>query len=320
METAISVSGLTKRYREVTALDDVSLDVPDGSVFGFLGPNGAGKSTALRILAGLSRATAGHATVAGHAVGRGGAHRQEVGYLAQEPRFYGWMTGREVLEYVAGFYPRRRGHTAAELLDLVDLGDAGDRPTRTYSGGMRQRLGIAQALAGDPGVLLLDEPAAALDPLGRHDVLTLLDRLRGDKTVFYSTHILDDVQRVSDHVAIIDRGRLVVAAPTAELVRRAGGGTLRVSLAGEAGDLLPALAGLAGVADATLSGRRGEEWDYDVRAEDGQVERVQRGVMRLATDRDLVVTGNRIDDLDLESVFLRIVAGGPATTGQERAA
>jgi ABC-2 type transport system ATP-binding protein len=320
MEPAITISGLSKRYRDVAALNDFSLDVPTGSVFGFLGPNGAGKSTALRILAGLSRATSGSATVAGHVVGRGGAHREAVGYLAQEPRFYGWMSGREVLDYVAGFYPGRRGPRAGDLLDLVGLTDAGDRPTRTYSGGMRQRLGIAQALAGDPQVLLLDEPAAALDPQGRHDVLALLERLRGDKTVFYSTHIIDDVQRISDHVAIIDHGRLVVAAPTAELVHRAGGGTLRVARAGAVGDdLLPALRALPGATGAAVRGRRGDDWEYEIHVEDGQVQLVQRGVMRVAGDRDLIVTANRIDDLDLEDVFLGIVAAGSAT-GEERAA
>jgi ABC-2 type transport system ATP-binding protein len=318
MEPAISISALTKRYRDVVALDAFSLDVPRGSVFGFLGPNGAGKSTAMRILAGLTGATSGTATVAGHAVGRGGAHRQEVGYLAQDPRFYGWMTGREVLEYVAGFYPVRRGPRASELLELVDLGDAGDRPTRTYSGGMRQRLGIAQALAGDPEVLLLDEPAAALDPLGRHDVLLLLERLRGGKTVFYSTHILDDVERISDHVAIIDAGRLIVAAPTAELVRRAGGSTVRVALVGEAGDLLGSLRSLPGVTGGTARGRVGDEWQYELEVAASQVAAVQRGVMGIAGDRGLIVAGNRVDELDLESVFLRIVGGGPA--GEERAA
>ena len=131
------------------------------------------------------------------------------------------MTARQTLRYVAGFYPWVRDpieRRIDEALERTGITDAADRPTGTYSGGMRQRLGIAQALIGRPQVLLLDEPASALDPIGRRDVLDLMEGLRGHATIFYSTHILDDVQRVSDHVAILDQGRLVRAAPTHELL------------------------------------------------------------------------------------------------------
>ena len=141
----------------------------------------------------------------------GPGYRREVGYLAQEPRFYDWMTGRETLRFVASLYPaadRADAARIAAVLDRVGLADAADRRTATYSGGMRQRLGIAQALIGSPAVLLLDEPVSALDPIGRREVLDLMRELRGEVTVFYSTHILDDVERVSDHVAILDGGRL----------------------------------------------------------------------------------------------------------------
>jgi ABC-2 type transport system ATP-binding protein len=308
MTPAIAITGLTKRYRGVAALTDLTLEVPRGSIVGFLGPNGAGKTTALKILAGLTRATAGTATVDGVSVGLQGAHRARVGYLAQDPRFYGWMSGRETLEYVAGFYPGRvaRRHID-DLVELVGLADAADRPTRTYSGGMRQRLGIAQALAGDAPVLLLDEPAAALDPLGRHDVLELLRRLRGDRTVFYSTHILDDVQRVSDHVAILDKGRLVVSAPTAELIGRSDAGTLAIALVGATSATAAGLAALPGVSGVRPAGHGADEWRYDLTVDDGQIAAVQRAVMRFAADRDLIVTTNRQEALDLEDVFLRIV-------------
>jgi ABC-2 type transport system ATP-binding protein len=158
MTNAISISGLTKHYKGVQALTDLSLEVPAGSVYGFLGPNGAGKTTALKVLAGLARATAGTATVNGVPVSAAGAHRRELGYLAQEPRFYGWMTGRETLRYVARFRGPDLGVEGriTHLLGRVGLADAADRRTATYSGGMRQRLGIAQALAGRPAVVLLD--------------------------------------------------------------------------------------------------------------------------------------------------------------------
>ncbi len=314
MTSAITTESLTKRYGSVAALSDLSLDVPSGSIFGFLGPNGAGKTTALKILAGLARATSGSASVNGVPVGVQGTHRAQIGYLAQEPRFYGWMSGRQTLQYVSTFFPGRRGgRSIDELLELVGLGDAADRPTSQYSGGMRQRLGIAQALAGDPAVVLLDEPAAALDPLGRHDVLALLKQLRGEKTVFYSTHILDDVQRVSDRVAILDHGRLVVNAPTEDLMRRAAAGTIHVALLGATDETAAGLTALAGVTRVSATGRSGDQRSYDLTIDEGRMAAVQSAVMRFAADRGLIVATNQQEAVDLEAVFLRIV-------NQERAA
>ena len=193
---AIVTGGLTKHYPGVQALTDLTLEVPAGSIYGFLGPNGAGKTTALKLLAGLTRPTRGGASVAGVPVEAGAAYRRQIGFLGQEPRFYGWMSGRETIEYVGSLYPpaaRPSRQRVQEVIDLVGIADAADRPTKTYSGGMRQRLGIAQALVARPAVLLLDEPVSALDPLGRKEVLELMRAIKGDVTVFYSTHILDDV-------------------------------------------------------------------------------------------------------------------------------
>jgi ABC-2 type transport system ATP-binding protein len=308
MTAAISIEGLTKHYRGVNALTDLTLEVPKGSIFGFLGPNGAGKTTTLKVLAGLMRASAGKASVNGVPVGLQGAHRAQIGYLAQEPRFYGWMTGRQTLAYVASFYRQPMSRAKVdELLELVGLADAAERRTGTYSGGMRQRLGIGQALAGDPTVLLLDEPAASLDPLGRHDVLELMSRLRGDKTIFYSTHILDDVQRVSDHVAILDRGRLVMAAPTADLIARSKAATIRVCLAGADADTEHGLAALQGVDGVHIVGSDGGEWRYDLTPAPGSTADVQLAVTRFAADRGMALTNNREESVDLEDVFLRIV-------------
>ena len=219
-DTAISTAGLTKHYPGVQALTDLTLDVPAGSIYGFLGPNGAGKSTTIKVLA-ASPGRPRQRRRSRDPPRRRPGYRREVGYLAQEPQFYDWMTGRETLRFVASLYPAadRAGAAASRPSSArVGLADAADRRTTTYSGGMRQRLGIAQALIGSPAVLLLDEPVSALDPIGRREVLDLMRELRGEVTVFYSTHILDDVQRVSDHVAILDGGRLVRSAPTAELL------------------------------------------------------------------------------------------------------
>jgi ABC-2 type transport system ATP-binding protein len=221
---AIEARGLTKRYGDVLALDRLDLAVPAGSVFGFLGPNGAGKTTTLRLLTGLGRPTAGTATVAGVDVTGGGlALAGQIGYLDQDPRFYGWMTGRELLAFVGRAYGLRGGELRArvdEVLETVGLADAARRRVGGYSGGMRQRLGVGQAMLPRPPVLFLDEPVSALDPEGRRDTLELIGRLRGTATVFMSTHILTDVERICDRVAILDHGRLIAEAPIGELLAR----------------------------------------------------------------------------------------------------
>ncbi len=309
MTNAISMVGLTKHYKGVQALTDLTLDVPSGTVFGFLGPNGAGKTTALKVLAGLARSTGGSATINGVPVSAAGEHRRQLGYLAQDPRFYGWMTGRETLRYVARF----RGADAdregwiTNLLDRVGIAEAGDRRTSTYSGGMRQRLGIAQALVGRPAVLLLDEPVSALDPIGRKDVLDLMRELKGETTVFYSTHILDDVQRVSDHVAILDHGRLVKAAPTQALLGSFTRNMLRVVLGGAAPATDAGLKELASVALVTVVKRTADETTYDVTASDGTLADVQRLITRFAVDSGLTLISNSEETLDLETVFLRLI-------------
>jgi len=221
---AIACAGLTKRYGSVAALDGLELEVPAGSVFGFLGPNGAGKTTTIRLLTSLARATSGSGSVAGWAIGDGEANRRGlIGYLDQDPRFHGWMTARELLELVGRLYGMPAAALRAridEVLTLVDLAEASRRPVGGFSGGMRQRLGLAQAILNRPPVLLLDEPVSSLDPEGRVDMLRVIRGLGGESTVLFSTHILTDVERVCDRVAILDRGRLVTTGPMDELLER----------------------------------------------------------------------------------------------------
>jgi ABC-2 type transport system ATP-binding protein len=193
-------------------------------VFGLLGPNGAGKTTTLRILAGLIHASAGAASVAGAEVGANPlAVTRRIGFLEQDPRFYGWQTGRETVELAArlhGLAGQDLRTRTDEVLEWVGLADAAERRVAAYSGGMRQRLGIATALASRPPVLILDEPVGSLDPEGRRDLLELIAGLRGAATVLFSTHVLADVERVCDRIAILDRGRLVVEGPLDGLLER----------------------------------------------------------------------------------------------------
>ncbi len=309
-QPAIVTAGLTKHYPGVQALTDLSLEVPAGSIYGFLGPNGAGKTTALKLLAGLTTPTRGRASVAGIDLAAGPAYRQRVGYLAQEPRFFPWMTGRETIEYVGSLYPRQvrpdRARVQA-MIDLVGIAGAADRPAKTYSGGMRQRLGIAQALVARPDVLLLDEPVSALDPIGRREVLELMGEIKGEVTVFYSTHILDDVQRVSDHVAILDHGRLVRAQPTAELLSSFTADRMRVVLGSARDDTAGALASVPGVLAVEATGREGDVRSYRLQIDPAATARVQRAITRLAADNDLSVIDNSLVREGLEDVFMRLV-------------
>lgn len=213
---------LHKVFGEFTALDGLNLSVEEGTIFGFLGPNGAGKTTTIRILTGLAHATSGKAWVMGNEVTANGHEiSRQIGFLPEEPAFYTWMTPREFLDYVGrvfGVPTAERSSRIKELLALAGLEESAKRRIGGFSRGMRQRLALAQALVNRPRVLFLDEPASALDPLGRKDVLDFIEQLRGQCTVFMSTHILADVERVCDTVGIINRGKLVTEAPREALL------------------------------------------------------------------------------------------------------
>ena len=252
---ALAVRGLRKRYGSIEALKGVDLEVGEGELVGLLGPNGAGKSTLVKIAVGLVRPTAGAAEVAGARAGSRPA-RRALGYLAELFRFPGWYTADEVLELhqrLAGSHggaaERRR------LLELVALDEAATRRVDGMSKGMQQRLGVAQALVGEPRILLLDEPTSALDPVGRRTVRLLLEELRGrGVSVLLNSHLLSEIELVCDRVAILLGGELVAAGTPAELSRPRG-----VELETEAGtqlitgatrDDVPRL-----VADAVRAGR-----------------------------------------------------------------
>jgi ABC-2 type transport system ATP-binding protein len=219
----LAVCGLSKRYGPVEALRDVDLEVDDGELVGLLGPNGAGKSTLVKIAAGLVRPTSGTAVVGGQPAGSRAA-RAALGYLAELFRFPGWYTADEVLE----LHQRLSGSTggAAErerLLELVALSDAAHRRVEGMSKGMQQRLGIAQALVGEPRLLLLDEPTSALDPVGRRTVRLLLEEVRQrGVSVLLNSHLLSEVELVCDRVVILLGGQVVAAGAPAELSRARG--------------------------------------------------------------------------------------------------
>ena len=221
---ALRLRGLTHRYGALEVLRGVDLEIRGPGTFGFLGVNGAGKTTTLRILLGFLRPTGGAAEVLGEPVGPGmpGA-RARLGYLPQEPAFHAWMTGEEALVLggrLLGLTRRAARLRAGDLLERLDLTAAARRRVGGWSVGMRQRLGLAQALLGAPDLLLLDEPVASLDPLGRATVLALLRDLGRTATVFLSSHVLADLERTCDHVTVLHQGRILANEPLVALEGR----------------------------------------------------------------------------------------------------
>jgi ABC-2 type transport system ATP-binding protein len=311
--TVIQTRGLTKTFKEVKALDQLDLSVRKNSIFGFLGPNGSGKSTTIKLLLGLIRPTAGSAAVFGEDIGLSSVSiRKRIGYLAQDPRYYEYMTARQTLRYVANFFytgPKNLiEDRVSEVLGLVGLDDKADRPIKGFSGGERQRLGIAQAQVNYPDLLILDEPAASLDPQGRHDVLEVMERLRKYTTIFYSTHILEDVQRVSDTVAILNHGKLIAEAPIQELL--AGGNrsvVYSIAIKGEAGAVqtrVSSLPWVTGLTSATVDGIT--RWTVNISDEAEAEKQLLRLILE---DPNLTVTQFGRKTFNLEEVFLSLVEG-----------
>lgn len=308
----IRTRNLGKRYGGVQALDGVDLAVPKHSIFGFLGPNGAGKTTLMKILLGLSRSTTGSAAVFGQDMASEGlAVRERIGYLPQHPRFIETMTARENLEYTARFFFKGPEggieQRCAEMLELVGLENKADRLIKGFSGGEKQRLGIALAQVNYPDLLILDEPASALDPLGRQAVLEVMDRLRKYTTIFYSTHILDDVQRVSDTVAILNRGKLITSGPIEQILNGRDGVMYTLGLKHAAPGLDQRLKQLPWVTGARMVRRNGTDlWQVAV---DNEGEAESQLLRHVLSDPEIVVTEFNRKKHELEEVFVEIVKG-----------
>ena len=250
---AIRTTGLTKRYGTICALDAHDVEVREGEIFGFLGPNGAGKSTAIRLLLGYIHPTAGRADVLGcDIVTESVAIRRRIGYLPGGIALYDTLTGLEQLDFLArlnGRAPVRR----AELCEQLELSTKTlNRMVRDYSRGMRQKIGIVQALQHDPELAVLDEPSEGLDPLMQRAFYAILERLKQQgRTVFFSSHVLSEVERVCDRVAIIRSGRLVMVEEIAKLRSRR-----RRNVAMQVEGALPILQSVAGVSDVEIRGQR----------------------------------------------------------------
>lgn len=220
-DLAIEMVHLRKEFGRKVALEDLSLTVPRGEIFGFLGPNGAGKTTSIKVLMGLVRATSGEARLLGLPPQDPRA-KERIGFLPELFRFHEWLTAEQFLDFHGQLYgmpPEKRRRRIPEVLELVGLRSEGKNQLQTFSKGMQQRIGLAQAILNDPDVVLLDEPTSALDPLGRRDVRDLMRYLKDEgRTVFLNSHLLSEIELVCDRVAIIDHGRVIATGGLHELL------------------------------------------------------------------------------------------------------
>jgi ABC-2 type transport system ATP-binding protein len=305
---AVCTLGLSKHYGWLTALEDLTMSVPCGEIFGFLGPNGAGKTTAVKLLLGLTYPSGGEGFVLGAPLGDLET-RRSIGYLPELFRYHDWLSAREVLEFhcgLAGVLRAKRRAEIEELLGTVGLRKrAGDR-VGSFSKGMQQRLGLAVALVGKPKLIFLDEPTSALDPVGRHETRELLRSLRmAGTTVFLNSHLLTEVEHVCDRVAVVDRGKVIAIGPIRELL--GGAFALRI--------------GVESLADAFVSALRpfGRVEAVDNAYVIGDIDESQVPEVVAA----LVSAGARVRFVEpvrrsLETHFLRLLQGSADAAARDR--
>lgn len=238
MEKILEVKDLRKSFGSKTVLDSLSFSVSEGSVFGFIGRNGAGKTTTMKIILGLLKPDGGEVTVCGEKVTVGNSVTNKfIGYLPDVPEFYGYMTAKEYLRLcgeITGMKQAEIKTRTDELLELVGLSGEKHR-IKGYSRGMKQRLGIAQALINKPRLLICDEPTSALDPVGRKEILDIIHAARGETSVIFSTHILSDVERVCDETAILEKGKTALSGTVSELKSKRSGSDLVITLSAQDG-------------------------------------------------------------------------------------
>ncbi|MFX1515518.1 MAG: ABC transporter ATP-binding protein [Promethearchaeota archaeon] len=313
-EVIIKTNGLGKTFNGVQALKPLNLKVRKNSIFGFLGPNGAGKTTTMKLLLGLIRPTHGSGTIFGHDIVQDNINiRARIGYLPQDLNIktLEHLSARELLRFAAKFYykgPKKMiEDRVQEMLDLVGLSEKADRPIAGFSGGEVQRLGIAQAQINYPDLLILDEPAASLDPIGRRDVLEVMERLRKYTTIFYSTHILDDVQKVSDSVAILNKGELIAQGSIEELLAGSEGLIYNVKIRGDTVKAYDHISGEPWIKDINILEKNGYT-TWQVGVTDASL--AEQNLLRLLLkDEQLRVVEFRQKSFELEDVFLNLVEG-----------
>lgn len=299
----VRVEQLVKSFGSTQAVRGISIDIAEGRCVTLLGPNGAGKTTTLRMLAGLLAPTSGKIEFAG---ANGTDLRSMIGYLPQYPAFYTWMTGKEYLVFVGQLARMKRSaaeERADELLAEVGLSDAARRRIGGYSGGMKQRLGLAQAMMHRPKLVIMDEPVSALDPIGRREVLDMMRKLKEQTTILFSTHVLPDAQEITDDLFIMNHGKIVVSGGMRELIEQHREPVIRLRSEHSLENRMAELAALAGVESARWKGDYAELVFADLEA--GRL-----ALMRYIADEQIPVRKLELAELSLEDLFMKAVQAG----------
>lgn len=300
----IECTKLTKTYGSTKSLTDVTFRVDGKGCIGFLGSNGAGKTTTIRILTGLASPTTGEVKVCGFdAVTQRPQIRNVIGYVPQSPTFYSYMTAEEWMHWTGQLFGMSKKDTVKrtdELLHECGIYDARTRAIGGFSGGMKQRLGIAQALLNQPKLIIMDEPVSALDPLGRHEVLMLVEKLKSEMTVFMSTHILEDVERVADRVVVINRGEVIIQDTIPGLRAKYTEPTIDFVVEGQPTDKIMSTLSQGWITDIIREGNA-----YKVTVND--LDAARTALPQLLLETGAVLTAYNVGTSTLEDIFLKVV-------------
>lgn len=301
MMSLVTVQDLTKAYNNTNVVENLSFSLQEGKCVALLGPNGAGKTTTLKMLAGFIQPTSG--TITFDVQSLSDDFRNYVGYLPQFPVFYRWMTGYEFLVYVgelANLSKKEAGEKADELLELVNLKDFKKMRISKYSGGMKQRLGIAQALIHSPKLIILDEPVSALDPIGRREVLNLMRELKKDATILFSTHILNDAEEVSDEIILLNKGKIIEKGNLSELNAADDTVTIHLAFSEEPKFVIERLKEIDSVLSVT-----NEKGEYQITAQQLNTARTQ--ILQLVQKEKWPLSKFEVAKTSLEDFFIKAV-------------
>lgn len=298
--TVLTVSNLNKSFGNTDIVKDVNFQLKKHSIIALIGPNGAGKTTILRMLVGRLKKSTGHISFNNK---KEKDPRHLIGYLPQQPIFHSWMTGEEFLIYCGRLAhlskPEAKKRTAI-LLKRVDMTDAKDKRISTYSGGMKQRIGIAQALIHKPQLILLDEPVSALDPIGRRDVLTLMEQLKQETTILFSTHILSDAEEVSDDVLLLHDGNLVESGTMNDLRKKYKTTNIELQFDGNLQEIVNLLNNIPTVISTNII-------QNTIHISVNNIEKSRQDILKIINEHHLSLTNFTINRASLEQMFMEVV-------------
>ncbi|MBU8878782.1 ABC transporter ATP-binding protein [Bacillus sp. FJAT-29790] len=301
MAAVVTVRGLKKNFQKHEVIKGMDFELAEGNCIALLGANGAGKTTTLRMLSGLMKPSSG--SIVFNGTQQGEDVRKWIGYLPQHPVFYEWMTGREFLEYagkLAGLAKNASKERTEELLELVDIADAKNRRIGKYSGGMKQRLGIAQAIIHRPKLVMLDEPVSALDPFGRREVLDLLEKLKKETTILFSTHILNDAEEVCDEILFIHNGELVESGTMEQLRDKYQQAKIDLVFREKTEEYVERLSTLNTIQSVKIEGNKASIFIDDI-------ENAKITFLKEIAEKNMPLVKFEISRTSLEDVFMKVV-------------